>query len=160
MISTLKTAWRTEHPKGCSLRKGSGYDSSGSVCLASQLYSIDHSDQLLTGMRDRDVIMLSFCAFFSKICFECRVPLADIYGCIKQGIAQVSRASFLHVSIGDYSGPLTHPGRSSAHAGRVSAHLTWSALQLMPAVDQHTCQLSSFLDFSFVSITSGALLQI
>lgn len=39
----------------------------------------------------------------------------------------------------DYSGSPAHPGRSSAQPDRASAHLIRSAVQLMPAADQHTC---------------------
>ena len=41
--------------------------------------------------------------------------------------------------MGDYSGPLAHPGRSLAQLDRASAHSTRSAVQPMLAADQHTC---------------------
>ena len=43
--------------------------------------------------------MFTFSAFLCKICFEHRVPHTNILRCIKQRIAQISGAPFLHLCV-------------------------------------------------------------
>lgn len=48
---------------------------------------INNSNQFFDGMRYCNVIMLAFSSFLGKIFGKCRIPVANILGCIVQGIS-------------------------------------------------------------------------
>ena len=50
-------------------------------------------------MRKCDIVVFALCAFLGKISGKVRVPVADTFGCVVKGVAQVSRATLFHVWI-------------------------------------------------------------
>ena len=50
-------------------------------------------------MRDSNIVMLSLSSFLGKVGSERGLPMTDIFGGIEEGIAQIARATFLHVSV-------------------------------------------------------------
>ena len=54
-------------------------------------------------MRNGDIVVFALCAFFGKVISKSRIPVADVFGCVIKGIAQISGAPFLHVW-GDFLG--------------------------------------------------------
>lgn len=56
-------------------------------------------NQLLGGMRKRDIVVFSLRSLLSEISSKVRVPVADTFGCVVKGIAQIARAPFLHVRV-------------------------------------------------------------
>ena len=56
-------------------------------------------NQLFGGMENGNVVMLGLRPFLGEIGSKGRVPETDILGCVVEGVAQVSRATLLHVGI-------------------------------------------------------------
>ncbi len=77
------------------------------VSLPGFLQGVDDSHELLGGMRDSDVVVLALGALLGKIRGEDRVPDADIFRGIEDGVAKVARSTFLHmrVSTGSFQIP-------------------------------------------------------
>ena len=48
-------------------------------------------------MRERNIVVLALSPLLSKVSGKDRIPKADIFGGVVKRVAQIARASFLHV---------------------------------------------------------------
>ena len=69
------------------------------VRLSGFLKCKNQSHQLLGSMGNGYKVMLALTSLLRKVSSESWVPDADVFGCMKQGVSQVSGASLLHVRI-------------------------------------------------------------
>ena len=63
------------------------------------LHCEDKSHKFFGSVRYGNIVMFSFSSFLCEVGGECGTPKTDVLGCVKDGIAQVSRASLFHVRI-------------------------------------------------------------
>ncbi len=75
------------------------------VSLSGFLYWKDDPHELLSCMRDGDVVVFALGALLGKVGGEGRVPMADIFRCVEDSVTKVARSAFLHMGVG--------PGRES-----------------------------------------------
>ena len=61
---------------------------------------INQSDKFFDSMGYCNIIMLTFGALLCKIYIEGRIPLANVYGVIEQGIYKISGAFLFHMREG------------------------------------------------------------
>ena len=61
---------------------------------------VDNSDEFLTGMRDRYVVMLALAAFLCEVFSKGIIPITDIFCSVKKSVSQISGAAFLHMRVG------------------------------------------------------------
>ena len=71
-----------------------------SVGLSGFLQGVDDPHELLSGMRDGNVVVLALSALLGEIGSKGRVPVTDILGSVEDSEAKITRASLLHMSIG------------------------------------------------------------
>lgn len=70
-----------------------------SIWLPGLLHGVDQANELFGGVGYGNIIMLAFSSLLSKVCGKGRIPIANKLRGVENGIAQVSRAPFLHVGI-------------------------------------------------------------
>ena len=69
------------------------------IRLASQFHAVNGANQLLSGVRGGNVVMLAFTRLLCKVSGKPLILLADKLCCVKQCVAKVSGAAFFHVGM-------------------------------------------------------------
>ena len=79
---------------------------SGLISLSGFPHCENQPDEFLGCVGNGDVIMLALGAFLGKVSGKSRVPMADVFGGVKEGIAEIAGASLFHVriSVGQFAG--------------------------------------------------------
>ena len=72
----------------------------GVIWLSGLLHGKDQAHQLLGCVRKGDIVMLALGSLLSKISSKDRIPKADIFRGVVEGVAQISGSSLLHVGVG------------------------------------------------------------
>ena len=73
--------------------------SSRKIRFSRLLQGIDQPHEFLRGMGQGNIVVLSFSTFLGKIFSKDGIPVADVLGCVVEGISQITRTTLLHVSV-------------------------------------------------------------
>lgn len=95
----MKIAWQKEHRFRGSRNKVMITAWLFSIGFASQFHAVDCAHQLLCSVWDCNVVMFALTHLFRKVSGKALIPFAHKLCCVKQSVAKVSGAAFLHVGI-------------------------------------------------------------
>ena len=60
------------------------------ICFSRLLQSVDQPHEFLCGMRQGNIIVLTFSTFFGKVFGKDRIPMTNVLGCVVKGISQIA----------------------------------------------------------------------
>ena len=60
------------------------------ICFSRLLQSVDQPHEFLCGMRQGNIIVLTFSTFFGKVFGKDRIPMTNVLGCVVKGISQIT----------------------------------------------------------------------
>ncbi len=69
------------------------------IWLTGSLQGEYQANQLLFGVREGDIVMLTFSPFLGEIGGESVVPKADISGGVIESVSKIAGTAFFHVSV-------------------------------------------------------------